>query len=269
MFRLIFFYAFLLGFGCAEVANAFTVPAGQLKLAWDPNPESDIAGYKIHLGVESGIYPHRIDVGSSTVILLPDLKPGTYYCAVSAYNQFGAESELSEEVAVTVDSAPPADAEPSLVLEGPRDVWATVGSSISLSMRLSTTEEVSIQWQKDGAPVHGARSASLVIGPLEPYSTGSYTALITTSDEVLVAGPAMVNLSDSETQISGLQVGKGSIELKFAVKSSGSPVQVLASDDLKVWQSLGTGAVQNGVIKINDPASMTRPRRFYRAIGVQ
>jgi hypothetical protein len=77
--------------------------SAQLSLAWDPNSESDINGYRIYYGTVSNNYSHMIDVGSQTSCTLNDLVPGeTYYIAATAYDTLGNESTFSEEIAYTV-----------------------------------------------------------------------------------------------------------------------------------------------------------------------
>jgi hypothetical protein len=76
--------------------NAF--PA-EVTLAWDPNLELDVAGYKMYYGYASGDYPVAIDVGTQTTYILSDLPDGeTYYLAVTAYDIYGNESDFSNEV---------------------------------------------------------------------------------------------------------------------------------------------------------------------------
>jgi len=41
-------------------------PAEQVTLAWDPNTESDLAGYKIHYGTTSRSYTSTVDVNRVT-----------------------------------------------------------------------------------------------------------------------------------------------------------------------------------------------------------
>ncbi len=71
-------------------------------LAWDANPESDIAGYKVYWGTSSGVYDQFNDV-SQTTASVSDLTVGVrYYFAVTAYNEAGLESGYSEEVSAIV-----------------------------------------------------------------------------------------------------------------------------------------------------------------------
>lgn len=77
----------------------------QVTLTWDPNTESDLAGYKIYSGVQSGSYQRNVDVGNITSYILTGLDLGvTYYIAATAYNTKGLESGFSNEVAYTVPS---------------------------------------------------------------------------------------------------------------------------------------------------------------------
>ena len=39
---------------------------GNVALQWDPNPEPDIAGYRLFYGTSSGNYAHQLDVGNMT-----------------------------------------------------------------------------------------------------------------------------------------------------------------------------------------------------------
>jgi hypothetical protein len=87
------------------VSNAF---AGQVKLAWDPNTESDLAGYRIHCGTASGSYTMHIDVHKVTTYTVTGLTEGqTYYFAATAYDASGNESGHSNQVTCTVPSGQP------------------------------------------------------------------------------------------------------------------------------------------------------------------
>ncbi len=83
--------------------------AAEVTLAWDPNSEEDLAGYKIHWGTESGNYSLSVDVGNVTIYTLKDLTPGlTYYLAATAYDTNDNESAYSIELTYTVYTLPDA-----------------------------------------------------------------------------------------------------------------------------------------------------------------
>ncbi|MFQ5843324.1 MAG: CFI-box-CTERM domain-containing protein [Thermodesulfobacteriota bacterium] len=85
--------------------------ANYLTLAWDPNTEPDLAGYRVYYGKSSGNYDHNIDVGNVVLYQLSDLDPDArYYVTLTAYDTFNNESDFSEEVSglpVTTPSSPP------------------------------------------------------------------------------------------------------------------------------------------------------------------
>jgi len=71
--------------------------AAEITLAWDPNPESDVAGYKVYYGTASGKYNHSVDVGNVTQATLHVSKK-KYYISLTAYDIHGNESDFSNEV---------------------------------------------------------------------------------------------------------------------------------------------------------------------------
>src|SRR3989442_1344043 len=83
--------------------------AGQVTLAWDPNTDPDLAGYKLYYGTSSKSYQSSVDVGSQTSSTLSGLLEGRiYYFAATDYNLSLAESGFSNEVSRAIaDVAPP------------------------------------------------------------------------------------------------------------------------------------------------------------------
>jgi hypothetical protein len=83
--------------------------ASALTLAWDPNGEPDLAGYKIYYGTESADYDFVIDVWNTTYFTVTGLASETrYYFALTAYDIWGNESDFSDEVsAITGDDPDP------------------------------------------------------------------------------------------------------------------------------------------------------------------
>src|SRR6476469_5283644 len=85
-------------------ATIFTVmPAAQaaadtLTLMWDLNPEPDVTGYQVHIGVTPGVYTQTVDVGNTDTYAYTDAVTGQQYCfAVTAYAG-NLISPLSNEV---------------------------------------------------------------------------------------------------------------------------------------------------------------------------
>jgi hypothetical protein len=68
-------------------------------LAWDPNQDPDLAGYKLYIGKSSLDYTQVINVGLTTQYTINILMDGTpIFFALTAYNQKGFESGFSNEV---------------------------------------------------------------------------------------------------------------------------------------------------------------------------
>jgi len=94
--------AFIVGliiFASADAGESVT-------LAWDPNVDANIAGYRLHYGTAPDVYSSVLDVGNDTTGTIHDLIPGVaYYIVVTAYNADGLESPPSNEVSFTLDPA--------------------------------------------------------------------------------------------------------------------------------------------------------------------
>jgi hypothetical protein len=75
--------------------------ATDVSFAWDPNPVGNdvTAGYRIWVGTKTGQYDYSINVGTDTTGVAPGLSDDTkYYFAVTAYDNYGNESDYSTEV---------------------------------------------------------------------------------------------------------------------------------------------------------------------------
>src|SRR5256885_11329107 len=88
---------------CALVLAIPSVARGRsLVASWNPNPEPDIAGYRLSYGTLSGVYTAAMDVGNVTSYSFSVTGGLTYYFALQAYDAMGFMSAYSAEVAVLV-----------------------------------------------------------------------------------------------------------------------------------------------------------------------
>jgi fibronectin type III domain protein len=79
------------------------VSAATLTIAWDRNPEPDIAGYRISYGTVSGAYTNTVDVGNRLEYQIRGVDDGQkYFFVVRAYNTGGAVSPPSSEISANV-----------------------------------------------------------------------------------------------------------------------------------------------------------------------
>jgi uncharacterized repeat protein (TIGR02543 family) len=174
----------------------------QLKLAWDPNTEADLAGYKIYFGTASRVYGTPIDIGSMTTCLLSGLVRGqTYYVAVTAYDRIYNESAYSAEVTGVANDSTPGyvltkiDTSPTglhLIVDqttytAPYSFSWSPGSVHNLSVPspqagASGLRQIFASWSDGGAQTHSITT---------PSASTNYTANLTSEYSLTVsANPA-------------------------------------------------------------------------------
>ncbi|MCB0323049.1 MAG: hypothetical protein KDD69_05725 [Bdellovibrionales bacterium] len=87
------------------VAYGSEALAGEVQIRWqgptknrDGSALTDLGGFKLYLGSQSGLYSQSIDVGKNESYTLLHLVPGErYYLALTAYDTSGNESDFSSE----------------------------------------------------------------------------------------------------------------------------------------------------------------------------
>lgn len=83
--------------------SSTTSTSGSATLSWTANTDSDLAGYKIYRGTQSGVYDTSIAVGNVTTHQVTNLPPNTtYFFSVTALDSAGNESLPSSEVSKSV-----------------------------------------------------------------------------------------------------------------------------------------------------------------------
>ncbi len=104
--------------------------AVSITLQWDPSTSSNVVGYAVYYGTNSGSYTARVDAGDQTTVLINELiESTTYYFVAVAYTDYGVESLPSSELAYTVPSIP-----------------SDPGSTFRISQLVVTAEGVALSW---------------------------------------------------------------------------------------------------------------------------
>ncbi|MEJ2620869.1 MAG: putative Ig domain-containing protein [Candidatus Thiodiazotropha sp.] len=84
-----------------------TPTTGDISLSWvapstrtdgSPLPLSEISGYRLYMGTNRNNLSPVVEVSGSTTHTVENLETGTYYFAITAYDQTGNESDLSNVV---------------------------------------------------------------------------------------------------------------------------------------------------------------------------
>ena len=89
---------------CFTFTSILCAGPWRVEFTWTANTESDLAGYRLYQGTESGVYePGWTDIqdyATSYTVDIPD--DGVYFWVLTAYDNSGNESEPSAEVTLTL-----------------------------------------------------------------------------------------------------------------------------------------------------------------------
>ncbi|HEY1308145.1 MAG TPA: putative Ig domain-containing protein [Vicinamibacterales bacterium] len=152
--------------------------ADSLNLAWDANTDP-VSGYAVYVGVTSGTYTQRFDVGGATTFTFSGATAGQRYCfAVAAYSSVG-ESTKSGEVCGASNRYP--------ALSNPGPQSATVGQSVSLQLVGSDPDGQAVTYSATNLPAGLTLSASTGFISGAGTTAGTYSVNANVSDGILTA----------------------------------------------------------------------------------
>ena len=110
-----------------------TITGKAVHIQWQANSEANIDHYNLYVGYASKSYNMAgspFNVGKATSLTASDVPEGTYYLALSAVNNAGLESSLSDEIKVVVG------AKPSITISSNKESYSP-GDTLSLSFAIS------------------------------------------------------------------------------------------------------------------------------------
>jgi type IV pilus assembly protein PilY1 len=171
--------------------------AAQIKLAWDANTESDLAGYKVYYGTSSKSYTGSVDVGNVTSYTLTGLTQGqTYYVAVTANNTSGSESGYSTEVSgVATEPTPPVSETPPTVTPSPTPEPTTEPETPAKTTENPPLPKTTTTNENVGGCTREARAS---ISSAKYIGTHLYVAV----SEMSATGPSIGNIKKYEVATS-------------------------------------------------------------------
>lgn len=164
-------------------------PSGQSLLTGQPLQLSVSASGSSPLSyqwLKSGAVIAGATASSYSVASVNTSDAGAYSVVVS--NAFGAVYSSSATVTVTQPVAP-------VITTQPRSVSATSGSTVSFTVEASGTPSPSYQWLKDGAPVAGATTRTLIYLAVSSANAGTYSVAASNSQGTVVSTGATLTVT--------------------------------------------------------------------------
>ncbi len=149
----------------------------------------------------------------------------------------------------------------------PRDQKATVGGTAAFTAEMMTcgggtcgTNLLPYEWRRNGVPIPGATSASLVLTNVDAADAATYT--FTTGG---IPSPCYALTVLLSPQFLPIRLGPSS-DVRLRIRgATGSIIGVETSSNLLDWTSLAILTNQSGVVEYIDPPASAPSRRFYRA----
>ncbi len=189
---------------------AFTT---QIKLAWDPNTEPYLAGYKIYWGNASKSYGAPVDVGKVTQYTLTGLTAGnTYFVTVTAYGLPNNESSYSNEVkGIATEPAPVQVISPTTPPSSGRTTKSNQGKKRkgTTSAIYMVVSETSVQ----GSPIGNIKKYEVAVEEDKSIGTVVGGILDSTNTAALDSNNVIRNTSMSlwSSQVDGREIDKGGV----------------------------------------------------------
>lgn len=182
--------------------NALVAAEGRLNepsISSGPEPQNLFVGQSLQLSVSAGgalplsyqwLKSGAVIAGaiasSYSVASVNTADAGAYSVVVS--NAFGAVYSSAATVTVTQPTAP-------TITTQPRSVSATSGSTVSFTVEASGTPSPSYQWLKDGAPVAGATTRTLIFLSASSANAGTYAVAASNSQGTVVSSGATLTVT--------------------------------------------------------------------------
>ena len=160
-----------------------------VQITWDPNPEDNIAGYRIYYGQIGNGVTNIVEVGQATIGSVTNLDfSTTYFFYVTASNTFGLESDPSEVLLHTTRPPPSTPRPLSLTLDP--YLIALSPSEVRLRAELSGDPDpatpLTISWtQLFGPPVNAIGNSDTLRPSIAFISPGFYYFQVDVSQGVI------------------------------------------------------------------------------------
>ncbi|MCU0778622.1 MAG: Ig-like domain-containing protein, partial [Akkermansiaceae bacterium] len=176
-----------------------SVEAAAVNLAWNPNPEPDIAGYLISYGTSPGNYSSTQATGNVTSATLSGLQEGqTYYFSLKAVNTAGLQSASSAEVSQYVELAAPVNQAPVAIGQ---TVITDKYTAVPITLAASDANGDALVYTIVNAPSMGSLSGTAPNLTYTPRGSGTDQFQFAVSDGAFTSNLGTVSITISEQPI--------------------------------------------------------------------
>ena len=237
------------------LASPFAVwgalPTGghSVTLAWNPSPDSNVAGYHVYYGTASHSYTNMVSVGLTATATISGLVEGTtYYFGVTAFNNLGMESGFSNEASYSVPSTHPML---KLSINSSKQAVLRVAGLLGHAYEIQATQDFT-NWNVIGV-------VTLDLGASFDFIDLTATAYPFRFYRLLdIPRPTLQLLLSPSKQVTLRIQGQ-----------PGHTYEIQATRDLTNWHVIGTVTLGLGAsLDFIDVNAAGRPSRFYRVRDV-
>lgn len=166
--------------------------AAEVELSWQPNPERDLAKYRIYVSKNGGEIVIATEVNApKTNVVVVGLEPGVPYTFwASAIGWTGLEGILSNPV----EYAPPAPLELPRIISHPTNQLAIFSAPVTFSVVAVGTQPIAYQWFRNGVVIPGATAADYVIFEVRDADEGNFSVQISNSVGSIMSNTAVLKV---------------------------------------------------------------------------
>ncbi len=154
----------------------------RVTVAWDPNPETDIAGYNVYYGIVGSGVTNKVSPGTTTQQQVISLQPQTqYWFYVTAFNTAGLESDPSQVLSYTT----PFNQTPTVTLGADR--IAIIPGTITINAQAADDylepNSLAATWSQISGPATAGNAGGAKFSPAYQFNVpGTYSFRVSVND---------------------------------------------------------------------------------------
>jgi len=234
--------------------------AAQVRITWDPNTETDLAGYRVYYGVSSGDYDAYVEVGNQIGATVSGLAYGmAYYFAATAYDLAGNESAYSNEVVYVPQASCAYSISPASLSLGGSGGTGVV--SVSTPSSCTWTAVSNASWIVITSNSSGTGNGSVNFSVMSNTGPASRAGTLTVAGNTFTVTQLGISQYRLSVTLAGTGTGAVTTTPSGTIFNAGTVVTLTAtpgaSSTFTGWSGGVTGASSTVSITMNGDASVT------------